>query len=144
MSGETTTEEAEWADQKFTIVQPRGLSWRWKKEVVMYTRNYLFALPCWFTKEQTDFQIFLYLATFLTNGKKESKVYYFQGHWEKKQEGANTKNLFKKIIDNEPNWLPLEGAHFNLEIEILEQLKGGTFKILKNENLEYFKWKKYY
>jgi hypothetical protein len=28
------------------------------------------------------------------------------------------------------------GAHFNLGIGMLEQLKGRTFKILKNKNLE--------
>jgi hypothetical protein len=28
------------------------------------------------------------------------------------------------------------GAHFNLEIGMLEQLKIRTFKILKNKNLE--------
>jgi hypothetical protein len=31
------------------------------------------------------------------------------------------------------------GAHFNLEIRMLEQLKGRTFKILKNKNLENYK-----
>jgi hypothetical protein len=31
------------------------------------------------------------------------------------------------------------GAHFNLEIGMLEQLKGRTFKILKNKNLENYK-----
>jgi hypothetical protein len=31
------------------------------------------------------------------------------------------------------------GAHFNLEIGMLEQLKGRTFKILKNRNLENYK-----
>jgi hypothetical protein len=31
------------------------------------------------------------------------------------------------------------GAHFNLEIGMLEQLKGRTFKMLKNKNLENYK-----
>jgi hypothetical protein len=31
------------------------------------------------------------------------------------------------------------GAHFYLEIGMLEQLKGRTFKALKNKNLEYYK-----
>jgi hypothetical protein len=31
------------------------------------------------------------------------------------------------------------GAHFNLEIGMHEQLKGRTFKILKNKNLENYK-----
>ena len=38
-----------------------------------------------------------------------------------------------------PNTNDYSGAHFNLEIGMLEQLKGRTFKILKNKNLENYK-----
>jgi hypothetical protein len=31
------------------------------------------------------------------------------------------------------------GAHFNLEIEMLERLKGRTFKVLQDKNLENYK-----
>jgi hypothetical protein len=36
-------------------------------------------------------------------------------------------------------YVEILGAHFNLEIRMLEQLKGRTFKILKNKNFENYK-----